>query len=178
MDIAAVISQISTHVTAFGGRVGGAANYALGLEMTVNPEALPACYVFPIAEAAGPNQLKVGLVQLVEERIGVVVQLDATADRRGETAVLQVDDVKYLIFGAILNWSPYPVKTRTAQGFSYGGGQLINFDRSRLWYQYEFDLKTTISHEDGWVAPSVPLTNVRTTNTTLEVTGNIPLAQS
>lgn len=118
----------------------------------------PACYVVPLDESAGDNESMNGLWQEVEERIGVIVQF-STDDRRGQGAAEEFDTMKAAVKSAVLNWRPDV--DRSSKGFRYAGGQLRDdFDRARLFYQWEFIIETLTTEEDGWQQPNVALTEI------------------
>lgn len=161
MNLTNVIQQLRAYCPSLAGRVAGAADFAAGLESTVNME-LPAAYVIPLDEEAEPNPAGPGLLQHVTERIGVIVEFDNSADRRGQGPAMSYDAMRAEIFAAILNWRPdldesNPSTNREAQGFYYGGGQLREFDRARLFYQWEFCLDTLVTDADGWQVNARPL---------------------
>ncbi|HVB67976.1 MAG TPA: hypothetical protein VNE67_08995 [Acetobacteraceae bacterium] len=163
MNIDGVIGQLKSLVPTFGGNVAGAAAYAKAVEDQVwLPQ--PAAYVIPLDESAEPNQEEVGLYQLVTERIGVIVDLDNSADRRGQTTAAQLLALRYAVYAALLNWRPdwdqtNPTTNREARGLYYAGGRLLDFDRARFFYQFEFALDTTITDADGWQLAGPPLTD-------------------
>jgi hypothetical protein len=187
MNLATVIGQIKAAVPALGGRVSGAADFASGLETTVNL-ALPACFVLRLEDQVTPNDAQPGLNQLVTERIGVVVEFDNTsngdADRRtGFAGANQTDDMRAGLWGALLMWLPPELADRARQGFSYDGGHLLDFDRARLWWQWEFSVETTLTDADGWPLRGDPLVDVQASLTVgavdvPEITIDIPVPPS
>jgi hypothetical protein len=168
MDLSLVVLQLKTYVPTLGSRISGAADFASGLESTVNLE-LPAGFVLALEDDAGENDSWPGLFQSVTERIGVVVEFsnatgsDADA-RTGFAGVDQVYAMRGNIFSALLSWIPPDQVGRAARGLSYGGGRLLTFDRARLFWQFEFTLDTTITDADGFPISGDPL---------IEVTGTI-----
>ena len=157
MNINIVIAQLRMYAHVFGGRVAGAADFANGLETNVWMDS-PSAYVIPLDEDAQDNESNVGLVQRITERVGVIVALDNTADRRGQDAATSLHDLRSDIWAAVLNWRPDG--SSQTKGFAYGGGQLRDFDRGRLFYQFEFTIETTVSDDDGWQADRIPLTEI------------------
>ena len=57
--------------------------------------------------------------------------------------------MKYAIFRALLNWNIDP--ERGARGLYYAGGELLTFDRARLFWMYRMSFDATISDADGFV---------------------------
>jgi hypothetical protein len=153
---------------ALQGRVGGAADFETGVETVIqitDPKtgklAYPTAVVIPLEDEPGSNDLLDGNIQTVIETIGVIVEFDASADRRGQTAVSQVEAMKYQIFRALLNWNIDP--ERGARGLYYAGGELLTFDRARLFWMYRMSFDATISDADGFVPGGDPLVNITET---------------
>jgi len=165
MDLTAVIQQVRTYCTALAGRVGGAADFETGTESviaftdpTTGKLAYPSAVVIPLEDDAQDNELMDGLQQTVTETIGVVVEFDATADRRGQGAVSQVEAMKYALHSALLNWHIDP--TRSARGLYYAGGELLTFDRARLFWMFRYSFDASITDADGFQISGDPLTNL------------------
>jgi hypothetical protein len=168
MDLTAVITQLRTYCAVLGGRVGGAADFDTGVETvvqitdpTTGKFVYPVAVVIPLEDAASDNTLLDGNQQTVTETIGVIAEFDATADRRGQTAVSQVEAMKYSLFGALLNWLIDP--TRSARGLYYAGGELVTFDRARLFWMFRFSFDAQISDADGFQISGDPLVDVKST---------------
>lgn len=165
MDISLVIDQLRTYCPVLGGRVGGAADFETGVETVINITdpvtgkfAYPSAVVIPLEDDAADDELVQGDQQVVTETIGVIVEFDSTADRRGQTAVSQVEATKYALFAAVLNWNPNP--ERGVIGLTYSGGELLTFDRARLFWMFRFSFKATISDGDGFQISGDPLTDI------------------
>lgn len=154
MNLQAVIEQIKANCPLFGGRVAGAAEFAASKDQVWMD--LPACYVIPLEESAGENTISNALRQLITEQVGVVVEFDNRADRRGQSVAETFEDMKAGIFAAVLNWRLDP--QRAARGLEYAGSRLLDFDRARLFYQWDFSLTSLITDKDGWQVPAEPLT--------------------
>ena len=155
MNISLVIQQLRQYCPALGGRVGGAADFETGVETVVqitDPAtgkfAYPVAVVIPLEDNVSADELMTGNTQIVTETIGVIVEFDATADRRGQAAVSQVETMKYSLFGALLNWLIDP--SRGARGLYYVGGELLTFDRARLFWIFRFSFDATITDADGF----------------------------
>jgi hypothetical protein len=69
--------------------------------------------------------------------------------------------MKYALFGALLSWVIDP--TRGARGLYYAGGELLTFDRARLFWMYRMSFDATISDGDGFPPSGDKLTNVTET---------------
>ena len=168
MNISLVIEQLRAWCPVLGGRVGGAADFENGVEtvITINDPATgklayPSAVVIPLEDEPGSNDLMDGNVQQVTETIGVIVMFNASADRRGQRAVSQVERMKYALFRALLNWQIDP--ERGARGLYYAGGELLAFDRARLFWMFRMSFEATISDADGFIPGGDPLTNVTET---------------
>jgi hypothetical protein len=165
MDITPVINQLRAYCPQLGGRVGGAADFDKGIEATIQITdangqfVYPVAVVIPLEDEADRNELLVGNTQQVTESIGVIVEFDASADRRGQAGVSQVEAMRTALFGALLTWNPDP--SRAARGLAYAGGELLAFDRARLFWQFRFSLETTITDADGFLPSGDPLTDVQ-----------------
>ena len=168
MDISLVIEQLRRYCPVLGNRVGGAADFETGVRtvVTINDPktgklAYPSAVVIPLEDEPGKNETEDGNLQIVTETIGVIVMFDATADRRGQGGVSQVEAMKYSIFGALLNWLIDP--ERGARGLYYAGGELLTFDRARLFYMFRMNFDATISDADGFNPAGDALTDVQET---------------
>jgi hypothetical protein len=168
MDISMVIQQLRRFCPELGGRIGGAADFEHGVETVIaitdpvtGKLAYPAAVVIPLEDEPGSNDLMDGNLQDVIETIGVIVQFDAKADRRGQGAVSQVEAMKYALFRALLGWPIDP--ERGARGLYYAGGELLTFDRARLFWLFRMSFDATISDADGFVPSGDPLTVVTET---------------
>jgi hypothetical protein len=123
-------------------------------------------YVIPIHDEAEPNQKQTGVYQIVREKIGIIIDLDNTADRRGQAAAtLAVRTIRAALFRALLNWRSDPLTQ--SRGFSYDGGNLLpdGLSRNFLRWQFDFVAETTITDADGWQPPSTPITELLITPT-------------
>jgi len=163
VNLDAVITQLRSAATSFGGRVAGAANFAEVVENEVQMD-LPAAYVIPLEDEAEPNEQQPGLHQVITERIGVVLHLtnaaSAGGDRRGQAPVRGLDDLRLEVFAAILNWRPATAGLPSSRAFEYASGRLLDFDRARLFWQMEFTLETTVTDSDGWQATAEDLEEI------------------
>jgi hypothetical protein len=177
MNLDLVISQIRTLVPFFAGNVAGAAAYANGVDAQVWLPT-PAAYVVPLDGEATPNGEEAGLVQMLTERVNIIVQFDNSADRRGQSVTELYQSTLYAIFRAILNWRPNssvdnpgvvvrdaPGNDVSAKGLYLVSEGLVDFDRARLFYRFTFGLDSMISDSDGWQPFSEPLRAIKGTIT-------------
>ena len=168
MNLNTVIQQLRTYCPTLAGRVGGAADFDTGVETVVamtNPStgvlAYPSAVVIPLDDDTEGNDLMIGLSQQVTETIGVVVTFDATADRRGQAPVTQVEAMKYELFRALLNFRIQD--DRTSLGIFYAGGSLLMFDRARLFWEFRFSHRILITDADGFPTYGDPLEEITST---------------
>lgn len=158
MIIDTFISQLRAHAPAFGGRVAGAAEFVRGLKDYNTSLPLPAAYVLPLQQEAEPNLVWNGLQQIVHCMVGVVVELDAQRDRRGQAPAMSLDDIRAQVFSSVLNLRIDPC--RMARGVAYSGARELDLDRFRLFYQFEFLADWQITDEDGVQPDAMPLATI------------------
>ena len=162
MDLDLVVLQIKANCPSFNGRVAGAADFAKGLETTVNMP-MPAAYVYPLGYTCGENSLDNGLLQYMTQRMAVCVIFDNSGDVRGQDAIDQTEPMMWELFRALLNWRIDSY--RAVKGLKADEGRMLDFDRGRLFFQYEFSQEITIDDDDGYHVPDVPLVEIDFTNT-------------
>lgn len=108
---------------------------------------LPAAYVIPAEDNPGDQRSQTDYWQDVTEGFSVAVVLDNTGDRRGQKAGFDaVDDVRSSLWKALLGFNPEP---ENGDIITYAGGQLLDMDRGRLYYQFDFTRQRTVSDDDG-----------------------------
>jgi len=163
MNLDDVILQIKANTTLLNhdgaAQVAGAAELAQVVDKAWLQR--PAAYVLATEDDAEGNVSMNGLDQTVTETVGVVVDLDNTADQRGQFASSQIDAARADLFRCLLNWRP--PNSMANQGFAYRGGHLVQMDRERLHWQFNFILKIQITDADGWQPPSDPITDIKAT---------------
>ncbi len=142
MNLDNVITRLRVACPSFAGRVAGAAEFA-GLPPN-SKVALPAAFVIPNADQAGQQQSQNRYRQTITDRIAIVVVLDNSADRRGQAAVAEIHDIRAELWRALLLWPPGP----EYDGLVYEGGQGVDMDAARLYYQFEFSAEAEIGIED------------------------------
>lgn len=148
MDIALIIAALKTRCASFGGRVAGAAEYKR-LPEAANLD-MPAAYVIPLDENPDAVQSHNGYRQVVRDSVAVVVVLANTADERGQGSITSVRAIRTELWAALLGWEPDADHGR----IEYEGGQLLDLDRARLYYQFEFAAETEIIESDTWQGDS------------------------
>jgi hypothetical protein len=163
--ISQVITQLRAAAPVFESRVAGAAQYANAIADQVWMER-PAAYVLPLGMEASDNESMTGLWQMVTVKTGIVIDLDNSLDRRGQAPTDSVTTFFYDICKAILNWRPdwdptNPSANVETRGFRFVSGDVIDMDRARLRYQFEFALDITLSDLEGWMPTGTPLTEIQ-----------------
>jgi hypothetical protein len=151
MILGPTIEHLRSYCPPFAGRVAGAADFKQGLEKYNATMPLPAAYVLP-AEQDGEdgNENMVGYFQIVKKTVEVVVELNATGDRRGQTPAMQYDDIEAALFAAMLNWAPVGCRVPNMQGYQFLNGGFLDLDRARLFYAWRFLLPYQLTELDGW----------------------------
>lgn len=147
MDINAIIEALKTRTVAtFGGRIAGAAEYKR-LPETANL-VMPAAYVIPLDDTAEPQGSENGYSQIVRDGFAIVVVVSNAADERGQASYTSVATIRAALWAALLAWKPDAVHGP----IEYEGGSLLDMDRARLYYQFEFSAATEIVEADTWQA--------------------------
>jgi hypothetical protein len=157
--IDATITQLRAYCPLLAGSVAGAAEFREGLQGYNTTLPALAAFVVPLDQDSDGNENRygTGLQQIVTKRYGVIVEFDATADRRGQDPTRSYDAVEAALFAAILNWAPVDCRTIGNKGYWFAGGSFLDLDRARLFYQWVFALDFQITDDDGWHAPAVDL---------------------
>lgn len=150
MKLNLIIAQLRTYCPAFAAvapalpRVAGAAEFKMVPETVALP--VPCAYVIPLEDSPeAPKSLNAVRQQMVES-FAVVVALGNTADERGQASATALHDVRKELWKALLGWKP----EADYDGIAYEGGSLLQIDRARLWYRFEFGAPMEIGPSDGW----------------------------
>lgn len=150
MNLNLVIAQLRTYCPSFAGRVAGAARFK-SLDESANLT-VPACYVIPLDDNPGERESMNDVRQRLIEAFAVVVAISNVADERGQAAANTAhDSIRAELWKALLGWQPDNLGCNSIyRGIEYQGGNLLDLDRSRLWYQFDFGAEMQIGPEDGW----------------------------
>ena len=152
MNLNLVIAQLRTYCPSFSGRIAGSARFK---RLDENSSlAVPSAYIIPLDDNPGERMSLNDVRQPMIESFAVIVALSNIPDERGQSAVNSAhDSIRAEIWRALLGWQPdnlgYASRYR---GIEYQGGNLLDLDRARLWYQFDFGAYMEISPEDGWQA--------------------------
>ncbi len=144
MDLLAIIQAIKDRCLSFATNVAGAAEYKR-LSESANLT-MPAAYVIPMDDSPDSMPNTNGYRQGLRDSFAVIVVLSNAADERGQGSITSVSAIRAELWAALLGWEPDADHDR----LEYEGGQLIDLDRSRLYYQFEFSALTEIQEQDTW----------------------------
>jgi hypothetical protein len=152
MRLGLIVLRLRSTTELFSGRVGGVAEYAFARENTLDKEM---AFVIPIQESAPVNESDNTIQQKLVEQFGVIVSVKndtSYKDKTGFTAYNALHDMRADIFKAYLGYDAQnfidPSDTCTASSIIYyRGGQLLDFDRSYLWYQFTFEYWVTLTSD-------------------------------
>lgn len=144
MQLELIIGALRQRCPGLGTRVAGAAQFRL-LPESASLQ-VPFAFVLPLDDAPDPPTSPNVVRQYLKEGFAVVVALDNSVDERGQSASHGVHDMRAALWRALLGWKP----TSDHNGIAYEGGNLLQLDRRRLWFQFEFSAAREISPEDGW----------------------------
>jgi hypothetical protein len=158
------IAHLRQYCPPFSGRVAGAADFRQGLQNYNANMELPAAYVIPLDQEGTRSQLQTGgILQVIRKNIGIVVELSALPDRRGQKPAMTIDEIEAALIRAMLGWMPDPCRVPGMVGFYMSGARFLDLDRARMFYQWEWTLDWQIDQlDDGWLwdADAEPLTGI------------------
>ena len=144
MRVSTTIKALRERCPIFNERVFGAAEFN-ALPEVVNPESLPAAYVFTLNESPEEVQRTENwFYQEITATIAVVV-LVPTGDERGQAGADFVEDCKEQIFKAILSWSPIDDNKAI---YEYSAYNLLRIVGGVMFVQLEFICTYAINYED------------------------------
>jgi hypothetical protein len=144
MKLELVIAQLRTYSPTFAGRVLGATQFELLPEKQAL--AVPCAYVMPLEDSPGPTLAQNAVRQDLTDSFAVVVALSNQVDERGQASAINVHGMRKELWKALLGWRPED----EYNGIVYEGGSLMQLDRARMWYRFEFGAAMQIGPEDGW----------------------------
>lgn len=144
MQLSNIINQLKTNAPTFVNRIAGAAEYA-ALKSATNL-IVPAAYVIPLDDGAEANKSQTGYRQTINDSFAVVVVLSNQVDERGQTAYDNLHALRQELWLALLGWKPDTDYDR----IEYQGAELLDIDRFRLDYQFEFNAQLDIDQAMTW----------------------------
>lgn len=146
MNLNLIIAQLRTYCPSFAGHVAGSARFKRLPEDANLP--VPAAYVIPLDDSPSDSQSLNDTRQTLIESFAVIVVLSNVPDERGQAAINTAHDaIRAELWKALLGYQP---NKAVYNGITYQGGHLLELDRSRLWYQFDFGAQMQIGPEDGW----------------------------
>ena len=154
MQLELIIAQLRALCPSFAGRVAGAAEFKPVQDAASLP--VPCAFVVPLDDRPESPAAVNAVAQQMVDSFGVIVAVDNRADEKGQSGASSIHALRAEIWRALLGWVPGPVNTVNPatfyNGIHYEGGALLNIDRARLWYQFEFGAEMWIGASDGWEA--------------------------
>jgi len=126
------LKPCASEVSYFSNRVAGAAQFKLLPETAALPT--PCAFVIPLDDNPGDRQSENALRQDITDGFAVVVALSNQSDEKGQGSANNVRQVRRLLWSALLGWEP----GTEYEAIQYDGGQILQLDRARIWYQFEF----------------------------------------
>lgn len=151
MELTPIIKQLREYCPSFGGlRVSGAAEFKKLEEKTAVP--VPAAFIVPLDDNLGESAAQNAVRMPLTDSFAVIVCVDNSADERGQGSYDQVHALRTELWAALLGFQPKGAGQAESryEGITYAGGALLKLDRSRLWYQFEFEAEMELGPEDGW----------------------------
>lgn len=150
MQLNLIIAQLRGYCPSFAAVAPALPRIAGAAEFKMLPEnqalAVPCAYVIPLEDSPSqPKSLNAVRQDLVES-FAVVVALDNRPDERGQASATSLHAVRAELWKALLGWRPESYYN----GINYEGGSLLQIDRARMWYRFEFGAPMEIGPSDGW----------------------------
>ncbi|OCG24729.1 hypothetical protein A9G11_03485 [Gilliamella sp. wkB108] len=142
MKLSNIVKTLRQSSPSFEGRIGGAAEFSAIKDATFLK--LPAAYVVPLDDRAEDNKSQTDYWQDVTEGFGVIVVLKPLDERGQHEAYDIVEDIKVELWRALLGLEVSP----SHHPIQYDGGDLLDLDRGRIFYQFNFSAVREVGFED------------------------------
>ena len=142
MKLSNIVHTLRHFSPSFEGRVGGAAEFSAIKDATFLK--LPAAYVVPLDDRADDNKSQTDYWQNVTEGFGVIVVLKPLDERGQHEAYDIVENIKAELWRALLGYEPSPLH----YPIQYDGGDLLDLDRGRIFYQFNFSSVREVRFDD------------------------------
>jgi hypothetical protein len=127
LDFRPTIARLRDNVAALN-LVGGAAEYE---QARVQLATVPAAFVIPGRDSAGPNDFGNQIVQqTVAVEFAIVLAVRNLSDSVGAAAHESLRPVRNAVAAALLNWAP----DEDFDGLEYAAGELFDFANNVLWW--------------------------------------------
>jgi hypothetical protein len=140
MKLGKIVLKLRLANTRFGIRIAGAAELESALNYTLSNET---AFVIYLGEDSKENKDDNMIDQEITERFGIIccVKCDSTqSDKTGLIAMDALYDVRSDLFKAILGWQ----MQEATSVITYRGGKFLGIDGAYLWFQYEFEFKSSV----------------------------------
>lgn len=141
-DLPALVAEhLATQVPALAS-VAGAVDFAELVERGQRPQRLPAAFVLPLGDDAPPGDL-IGTgdwLQLVEERIAVVLVHQDRGDAKGDRARARLVPLARTVRAALAGWQPTPEHGP----FHYVRSRLQGLTAGAVWQQLDFQCRSEL----------------------------------
>lgn len=144
MQLRPIIAALRTRCPSFVTRVAGAAAFKLLPEAAALP--VPCAFVIPLDDNPQESRAQNSVRQDLADAFAVIVAVSNTGDEKGQEASEAIHALRAELWAALLGWRP----EERYNGITYDGGSLIQLDRARLWYQFEFAALMEIEPGDGY----------------------------
>lgn len=152
MRLDLIVLRLRATTELFKNRVGGVAEYAFARENTLTQEM---AFVLPIQESSPVNEYDNTIQQPLAEQFGVVVAVKNDRDFKDKTgfaAYNGLHNARADIYKAYLGYDSANFITDDDNFCSnsivyYRGGQLLDFDRAYLWYQFTFEYRVSLQSD-------------------------------
>ncbi|MBY0430839.1 MAG: hypothetical protein K2Q10_06560 [Rhodospirillales bacterium] len=128
--IPGIVTRLADLIPGQAAEVADAAALAL-LAPGALPAALPALFVVPVMERAGPLEGLNGARQRVEATVGIIFVVSA-GDPGGAVATLE--SLRAQVESRLLGWQPSPDQ----DSLRLGGGELVAAEAGTLWWQDDY----------------------------------------
>lgn len=147
-----IIAQLRARAPIFEGRVVGAAEFKILPEATTLK--MPAAFVIPLDDSPEASMAMNSIMQKLNDSFAVIVAVSNVADEKGHASASAFHTMRAALWAALLGWRPVPPLTDQSEsrydGIAYEGGMLLNLDRARAWFQFEFGAPMEIGPADGF----------------------------
>lgn len=145
------VEQVRSYCPIFEKRVGGATDWAVASLPSIEAPDYPAAYVVLENEQGGEFSLDTEYEQMVDVSIAVIALVGNPdpEERRGQTALAQIDEVRTQLFQALLMWTP---SNDTIEPLGFDGAEVIHLDPERLAYRFDFKTRYRLALEDTFQA--------------------------
>lgn len=144
MDLDIVITALRLRCPSYSSRIAGAARFQILPE--ASKLAVPQAFVIPLDDSPSESRANNAQRQSMTDSFAVIVAISNVPDEKGQAATATVRTQRTELWKALLGWQP----TDEYNGINYEGGHLLQIDRARLWYQFEFGADMEIGPTDGY----------------------------